>query len=172
MPRTHPTCCLYLLNCPMLSMPPHSHGLHTVEDLHQDLQQKISCNNHSLSCQRQIGMVYICRDGILEYYWGEHIHLGYYTEEERARGYKKKDFKQAKFDFVDEMLRWSGATSPSRVLDVGCGIGGTSRHLAAKFPGAQVQGKPWPCHCCTLLHALKYHAEERVRWKIVQDCKG
>ena len=82
-----------------------------------------------------------CRDGILEYYWGEHIHLGYYTEEERARGYKKKDFKQAKFDFVDEMLRWSGATSPARILDVGCGIGGTSRHLAAKFPSAQVQGE-------------------------------
>lgn len=82
-----------------------------------------------------------CRDGILEYYWGEHIHLGYYTEEERAQGYKKKDFKQAKFDFVDEMLRWSGASSPSRILDVGCGIGGTSRHLAAKFPSAQVQGE-------------------------------
>ena len=104
-----------------------------------------------------------CRDGILEYYWGEHIHLGYYTQEERARGYKKKDFKQAKFDFVDEMLRWSGATSPSRVLDVGCGIGGTSRHLAAKFPGAQVQGKSWRYRCCTLLHVSTYHPEESVR---------
>ncbi|CAK0756391.1 hypothetical protein CVIRNUC_002451 [Coccomyxa viridis] len=79
-------------------------------------------------------------DGILEYYWGEHIHLGYYTEAERAQGYKKKDFKQAKLDFVDEMLRWSGAAAPARILDVGCGIGGTSRHLAATFPGARVQG--------------------------------
>ena len=92
-----------------------------------------------------------CRDGILEYYWGEHIHLGYYTEEERAQGYKKKDFKQAKFDFVDEMLRWSGASSPSRILDVGCGIGGTSRHLAAKFPSAQVQGER--CRCMLLVTA-------------------
>jgi len=82
-----------------------------------------------------------CRDGILEYYWGEHIHLGYYTKEERAQGYKKKDFKQAKFDFVDEMLKWSGATSPARILDVGCGIGGTSRHLAARFCSARVQGR-------------------------------
>ena len=81
-----------------------------------------------------------CRDGILEYYWGEHIHLGYYTEAERAQGYKKKDFKQAKLDFVDEMLKWSGAAAPARILDVGCGIGGTSRHLAARFPGARVQG--------------------------------
>ena len=84
------------------------------------------------------------RDGILEYYWGEHIHLGYYTEAERAQGYKKKDFKQAKLDFVDEMLRWSGAAAPARILDVGCGIGGTSRHLAANFPNARVQGVAFP----------------------------
>ena len=80
------------------------------------------------------------REGILEHYWGEHIHLGYYSAEERAQGYKKKDFKKAKFDFVDEMLHWSGAQQPQRILDVGCGIGGTSRHLAARFPNATVQG--------------------------------
>ena len=101
------------------------------------------------------------RDGILEYYWGEHIHLGYYSEEERARGYKKKDFKQAKLDFVDEMLAWSGARQPQRILDVGCGIGGTSRHLAATFPHAAVQGALAPlCSgkypaCSALLWAVK-----------------
>jgi len=81
-------------------------------------------------------------DGVLEYYWGEHIHLGYYTDEERAKGYLKKDFKQAKFDFVDEMLEWSGLEGkPARVLDVGCGIGGTSRYLARKFgAGTEVTG--------------------------------
>ncbi|KAK9841769.1 hypothetical protein WJX81_001783 [Elliptochloris bilobata] len=80
------------------------------------------------------------QEGILEYYWGEHIHLGYYSAAERAAGYKRKDFKRAKIDFVDEMLRWSGAQEPARILDVGCGIGGTSRHLAAKFLQAHVQG--------------------------------
>jgi 2-polyprenyl-3-methyl-5-hydroxy-6-metoxy-1,4-benzoquinol methylase len=81
------------------------------------------------------------REGLVEYYWGEHIHLGYYTEEERAKGYKKKDFKKAKYDFVDEMLKFSGAKGPKRVLDVGCGVGGTSRMLAEKFPEAEVQGE-------------------------------
>ena len=52
-------------------------------------------------------------EGILEYYWGEHIHLGYYSDEDMAKGAgtllgcKVKDFIEAKFDFVDKMLEWS-----------------------------------------------------------------
>ena len=78
--------------------------------------------------------------------WQQHIRSSLcgkcncYAEEERRKGYKKKDFKQAKLDFVDEMLKWSAAKSPSKVLDVGCGIGGTTRILAKNFSGAQVQG--------------------------------
>ena len=87
-------------------------------------------------------------EGILEYYWGEHIHLGYYTDEDMAKGAgtligcNVKDFIEAKFDFVDKMLEWSECPpEPARVLDVGCGIGGTSRHLAKSLgPKSQVQG--------------------------------
>uniref|UniRef100_A0A7S2ARH3 Methyltransferase domain-containing protein n=1 Tax=Pycnococcus provasolii TaxID=41880 RepID=A0A7S2ARH3_9CHLO len=84
-------------------------------------------------------------EGILEYYWGEHIHLGYYSDEERAEGYKKKDFKQAKYDFIDEMFHWGtqpiDTSNVKTVLDVGCGIGGTSRYLAKKLlPNATVTG--------------------------------
>lgn len=79
-------------------------------------------------------------EGVLEYYWGEHIHLGVYTEEERKAGAFKKDFKQAKYDFIDDMLKFSGADQPKSILDVGCGFGGTSRHLAKKFRDAQVRG--------------------------------
>ena len=87
-------------------------------------------------------------EGILEHYWGEHIHLGYYTDEDMAKGAgtllgcRVKDFVEAKFDFVDKMLEWSGCPpNPAMVLDVGCGIGGTSRHLAkALGPRSKVQG--------------------------------
>ena len=79
-------------------------------------------------------------DGILEYYWGEHIHFGYYTKEEREAGYKKRDFIEAKYTFIEKMLEWSGVREPKTVIDVGCGIGGTSRFLAKHYPHAQVTG--------------------------------
>jgi len=76
-------------------------------------------------------------DGILEYYWGEHIHLGHYGSPPQ-----QKDFLKAKTDFVHEMVRWGGLDSLSAgttVLDVGCGIGGSSRILEREY-GFSVTG--------------------------------
>ncbi len=51
------------------------------------------------------------------------------------------------------MLKWSGAKSPSTVLDVGCGIGGTTRILAKNFPDAKTQGT------CASLTVAAFSAE-------------
>ena len=70
-------------------------------------------------------------DGILEFYWGEHIHLGHYGSPPC-----RKDFLAAKADFVHEMVRWGGLDRfppGTTVLDVGCGIGGSSRILAKDY---------------------------------------
>ena len=34
---------------------------------------------------------------------------------------------------VDNVLDWAGVKSVSNVLDVGCGIGGSTRHIAARY---------------------------------------
>jgi MPBQ/MSBQ methyltransferase len=76
-------------------------------------------------------------DGILEFYWGEHIHLGHYGSPPQS-----KDFLVAKTDFVHEMAKWGGLdTLPQgqTLLDVGCGIGGSSRILARDY-GFSVMG--------------------------------
>lgn len=76
-------------------------------------------------------------DGILEFYWGEHIHLGHYGSPPT-----RKDFLQAKADFVHEMVKWGGLDilpRGTKLLDVGCGIGGSSRILAKDY-GFEVTG--------------------------------
>ena len=70
-------------------------------------------------------------DRLLENLWGEHIHLGFY---EKPR--LKKDFRKAKIDFVHELVHWSGLNNlpkGSRLLDVGCGIGGSARILSNDY---------------------------------------
>jgi MPBQ/MSBQ methyltransferase len=77
------------------------------------------------------------QDKLLERLWGEHIHLGFYPT-----GKKNIDFRKAKIQFVHELVKWSGLdTLPkgSRILDVGCGIGGSARILA-KYYGFNVTG--------------------------------
>jgi len=70
-------------------------------------------------------------DRLLENLWGEHIHLGFYEKPGL-----KKDFRKAKIDFVHELVHWSGLDKlpkGSRVLDVGCGIGGSARILSNDY---------------------------------------
>ena len=79
-------------------------------------------------------------DQLLERLWGEHIHLGHYGNPARPLG--AVDFREAKAHFVHELVRWSGLDqlpSGSRVLDVGCGIGGSARILARDY-GLEVLG--------------------------------
>ncbi|GMH77211.1 hypothetical protein TL16_g07333, partial [Triparma laevis f. inornata] len=61
--------------------------------------------------------------------WGEHMHHGYYEPEDR------EDHTQAQVDMIDKLLDFSSldGSKISSVVDVGCGIGGSSRHIAKKY---------------------------------------
>jgi MPBQ/MSBQ methyltransferase len=70
-------------------------------------------------------------DRLLENLWGEHVHLGHYGTPPRQR-----DFRDAKADFVHALVHWSGLDQlppGSKLLDVGCGIGGSARILARDY---------------------------------------
>ncbi|KAL9133699.1 MAG: hypothetical protein Q9175_005122 [Cornicularia normoerica] len=58
--------------------------------------------------------------------WGEHIHHGYFLDPTDT-----KEIAQARL--IDLLLEQSQLPTRSQVLDVGCGIGGTSRYLAEKM---------------------------------------
>lgn len=89
----------------------------------------------TLSLQQKIQHFYDQSSGLWERIWGEHMHHGYYG----ADGRQKKERRQAQIDLIEELLRWGEVTQAQKILDVGCGIGGSSLYLAEKF-GATATG--------------------------------
>lgn len=83
----------------------------------------------------RIQQFYDASSGLWEQVWGEHMHHGYYG----AMGTERKDRRQAQIDLIDEVLRWADVQQASSILDVGCGIGGSSLELAKRY-SASVTG--------------------------------
>jgi tocopherol O-methyltransferase len=77
----------------------------------------------------RIQQFYDSSSSLWEQVWGEHMHHGYYG----ADGKEKKDRRQAQIDLIEELLKWSQVQQAQNILDVGCGIGGSSLYLAQKF---------------------------------------
>jgi tocopherol O-methyltransferase len=103
---------------------------------------------------RQIQEFYDASSGLWEEVWGEHMHHGYYGKD----GNLKLDRRQAQINLIDELLTWAKidpTNRPQTILDVGCGIGGSSLYLAEKF-GARVTG-------ITLSPVQANRAKERAR---------
>jgi len=89
----------------------------------------------SATLSEQIQQFYDASSGLWEQIWGEHMHHGYYG----ADGTQKKDRRQAQIDLIEELLTWAEVQAAENILDVGCGIGGSSLYLAEKF-NAQATG--------------------------------
>lgn len=86
----------------------------------------------SISLNQQIQQFYDTSSGLWEQIWGEHMHHGYYG----LNGTQAKDRRHAQIDLIEELLNWSQVQQAEYILDVGCGIGGSSLYLAQKFNAA------------------------------------
>ncbi|KAI2641696.1 S-adenosyl-L-methionine-dependent methyltransferase [Hypomontagnella submonticulosa] len=64
--------------------------------------------------------------------WGQHIHHGLFKSADETK-------EQAQVNLINYLLEISALPTGAKVLDVGCGVGGTSRFLA-KERGCQVTG--------------------------------
>ncbi|TXG48746.1 hypothetical protein EZV62_024621 [Acer yangbiense] len=99
----------------------------------------------------------VLREGIAEFYdessslwediWGDHMHHGYYNPDSSV---SVSDHRAAQVRMIEEALRFAifvvqminnnlSTEKPERVVDVGCGIGGSSRYISRKF-GAKCLG--------------------------------
>lgn len=62
------------------------------------------------------------------------MHHGYYGQDGRHR----KDRRQAQIDLMEKLLSWAEVSAAETILDVGCGIGGSTIYLAKKFEAQAV----------------------------------
>ena len=69
--------------------------------------------------------------------WGDQMHHGYYGPD----GSQRKPRREAQLDLIDELVDFAKLPDrvPARILDAGCGVGGSARYLAGRF-GAKVLG--------------------------------
>ncbi|WCJ27752.1 gamma-tocopherol methyltransferase [Euphorbia peplus] len=100
-------------------------------------------NSDQLLLKKGIAELYDESSGLWEDMWGDHMHHGYYDTGVEASG-SISDHRVAQIRMIEEALRFAGVSSdpekgPKDVVDVGCGIGGSSRYLAKKF-GAKCVG--------------------------------
>ncbi len=96
---------------------------------HHSRQTEWPVNCMTTTLYEQIGQFYDASSGLWESIWGEHMHHGYYG----PTGTLKKERRQAQIDLIEELLQWANVTHVEHVLDVGCGIGGSTLYLADKF---------------------------------------
>ncbi|KAG0582598.1 hypothetical protein M758_3G073000 [Ceratodon purpureus] len=81
--------------------------------------------------------------GVWEEVWGEHMHHGYYDDEVvddavAAATNGAPDHRRAQIKMIEKSLAYAGVPDsidarPKTIVDVGCGIGGSSRYLARKY---------------------------------------
>ncbi len=91
----------------------------------------------SATLYQQIQQFYDASTGLWEQVWGEHLHHGYYG----PLGNEPKERRQAQIDLIEELLNWAmaGGQTPvslsenAQILDVGCGVGGSTLYLAQRF---------------------------------------
>ncbi|WP_346292207.1 methyltransferase domain-containing protein [Sphaerothrix gracilis] len=81
------------------------------------------------SLHQQIQQFYDTSSALWEQVWGEHMHHGYYG----TTGTHRKERRQAQIELIERLLDWGEISQASHILDVGCGIGGSTLYLAEKF---------------------------------------
>ncbi|XP_027176336.1 probable tocopherol O-methyltransferase, chloroplastic isoform X2 [Coffea eugenioides] len=90
---------------------------------------------------KAIAMAYDVQSKIIEDLTGDHFHVGFYDSSSVIPG---SDVHSAQTRMIEAGLRFASVSEdpskkPRNILDVGCGIGGSTRYLASKY-GSQCKG--------------------------------
>lgn len=85
---------------------------------------------------QRIQHFYDASSHLWEKVWGEHMHHGYYG----SNGNSRRNHRAAQVNMIEQILEWGQMDNHVKhIVDIGCGIGGSSVYLSRKF-NAHVTG--------------------------------
>ena len=117
-------------------MPRSARGPSGLSRSNQALQSP-SLSSRTPSLNHRIARFYDASSPLWLDVWGDHMHHGYYGID----GRREKPRREAQLDLIDELIDFAHLPDrvPARILDAGCGVGGSARYLAGYF-AARVLG--------------------------------
>ncbi|KAL1545847.1 Gamma-tocopherol methyltransferase, chloroplastic [Salvia divinorum] len=126
---------------PALTMPIGENATNSLRSRGRPRRNTMSVRAASDTLRKGIAEFYDESSGIWEDIWGDHMHHGFYDP---ASDVSISDHRAAQIRMIDQSLAFASLPDeskqkPKSIVDVGCGIGGSSRYLARKF-GAKCQG--------------------------------
>ncbi|CAH8307423.1 unnamed protein product [Eruca vesicaria subsp. sativa] len=125
------------------SLRPPSSALMTTKTASRGSVAVTAAATSSSALREGIAEFYNETSGLWEEIWGDHMHHGFYDPDSSVQ-LSDSGHREAQIRMIEESLRFAGVTEEEekkikRVVDVGCGIGGSSRYIASKF-GAECIG--------------------------------
>lgn len=107
----------------------------------QEMVLEAGIEENKKKLQLGIAEFYDESSGIWENIWGDHMHHGFYDPDSTV---SVSDHRLAQIRMIEKSLTFASLSEeaskwPKSVVDVGCGIGGSSRYLAKKY-GASCVG--------------------------------
>lgn len=80
----------------------------------------------------------IAADDLFADTFRDHVHWGLFQSPPANGRVTAQQFKQATLNLTAEITKMSDTVDGMRILDVGCGFGGTARYLATAFPNSEI----------------------------------
>ncbi|VVB11284.1 unnamed protein product [Arabis nemorensis] len=137
LPQSNPTCSFRSSPPSLGSLRPSSASMTTAT-----ARGSVAVTAAATSLRQGIAEFYNETSALWEEIWGDHMHHGFYDPNSPLQ-LSDSGHREAQIRMIEESLLFAGVTTEEqrikRVVDVGCGIGGSSRYLASKF-GAECIG--------------------------------
>jgi len=102
---------------------------------------------------------------------GRHVHLGHWDDAPDAAAPGTEDFRRAQARLDATLLGMAGLADGQRVLDVGCGFGGTLQAINERHSGMRLLGVNVDARQLEICRQIAPRGDNRLDWELADACR-